>query len=58
MQQWTFDWDLEQLTRAQDLLLGGDSLRRIIYLLYEDMTDHYIALVHCDEQTAVHLCLI
>ena len=55
---WTFDWSLEQLERAQDYLMARDSLRRIIYILYDDCTDHYIALVDCDELTACYLCLL
>ncbi len=55
---WTFDWSLDQLERAQDYLLAGHNLRRIIYVLYDDSTDHYIALVDCDDQTACFLSLL
>ena len=55
---WTFDWTLEQLERAHDYLGIRDGLRQIIYVLYEDSTDHYIALIDCDDRTATYLCLL
>ena len=54
---WTFDWTLDQLERAHDLLADSGGLRQIIDVLWDDLSEHYIALVDCDESMAIRLNL-
>lgn len=54
----TLDLTLEQLGFVQDYVRARDSqLLRIIHVLYDDLTDHYIALVECEPKTATLLSL-
>lgn len=54
----TLDLTLEQLSSVQDYVRARDSqLLRIIHVLYDDLTDHYIALVECEPKTATLLSL-
>lgn len=55
---WTFDWTLEQLERAHDYMAAHTEVLNIIYVLYEDSTDHYIVVAQCTEATAVYINLI
>lgn len=46
----TFDLNLDQLNRVQDLKTQG--YFRIIHIMYDDLTDHYVTLVECDDRMA------
>lgn len=55
----TLDLSLEQLDRVQDYVHPRSShLLRIIHVLYDDLTDHYITLVECEPKTATLLQLM
>lgn len=55
---YTFDLSLEQLSSVQDYVRKHDSqLLRIIHIMYDDLTDHYIALVDCEPRHATLLAL-
>lgn len=45
-----FDLNLDQLNRVQDLRCQG--YFRIIYITYDDLTEHYVTLVECDDRMA------
>jgi hypothetical protein len=54
----TLDLTIEQLERVQDYVHNKEShILRIIHILYDDLTDHYIALVECEPRTATLLQL-
>ena len=57
---YTLDLTQDQLDRVYDRVTGTDVKKnmRIIHVLYDDTTDHYIALVDCDAQTATLLYLL
>ena len=55
---YTFDYSLAQLDRCQDLAYMGYTIARIIHIQFDDLLDHYIALIDCDPATATLLCLI
>ena len=55
---YTFDYSLDQLDRCQDYVLDRDNIARIIHILYDDLEDHYIALIDCDAKTATLLSLL
>jgi len=50
-----FDLTLDQLERVQQL--GHTGYFRIIHILYDDLTDHYVTLVDCDDRLAVWIAL-
>ena len=56
----TLDLSLEQLDRVQDYIIprADPLLLRIIHILYDDLTDHYITLVECEPTTATFLRLL
>jgi hypothetical protein len=55
---YTFDLSLEQLSAVQDYVRSHDSqLLRIIHVMYDDLSDHYITLVDCEPKTATFLAL-
>jgi hypothetical protein len=55
----TLDLTLEQLDRVQDYVHPRNTpLLRIIHLLYDDLTDHYITLIECEPKTATLLQLL
>ncbi len=45
-----FDLNLSQLNRVQDLKTQG--YFRIIHIMYDDLTEHYVTLVECDDRMA------
>lgn len=54
----TLDLSLERLYRVQDYVNRTDSnLLRIIHILYDDLSDHYIALVETDRKHASFLLM-
>lgn len=55
---YTFDYSESQLDRAQDYVLARYNIARIIHILYDDLTDHYIAVIDCDAKTALLLTLL
>ena len=57
-EQWSFEFDLEQLERAHDYLNthSDTNISRIIAV--HEIRDYYITLVHCDERTATLLYLL
>lgn len=55
---YTFDYSLEQLDRCQDYVLARYDIARIIHILYDDLEDHYITLIDCDDRTALLLSLL
>ncbi len=50
-----FDLDLAQLNRVQDLRCEG--YFHIIHIMYDDLTDHYVTLVECDDRMATWISL-
>ena len=54
---YTLDYTFDQLDRLQDLIDSAQPIR-IIHLLYEDTTDHYIVLVDCEPATYTWLLLL
>ena len=55
---YTFDYSLAQLEQCHDYVLARHNIARIIHLLYDDHSDHYIALIDCDPKTALLLSLL
>jgi len=55
---YTFDYSLAQLDRCQDYVLDRYDIARIIHIQFDDLLDHYIALIDCDPATATLLSLI
>jgi len=54
----TLDLTIDQLSRVQDYVRDRDSqLLRIIHIMYDDLSDHYITLVDCEPRTATLLQL-
>ncbi len=54
----TLDLDIDQLSRVQDYVRDHSShLLRIIHIMYDDLSDHYITLVECEPKTATLLHL-
>ncbi len=51
-----YDLSLDQLNRVQDL--GTPGYFHIIHILYDDLTDHYVTLVECDDRTATWIALL
>jgi hypothetical protein len=45
-----FDFNLTQLDRVQDLGILGRF--QIIHIQYDDLTDHYVTLLECDDAMA------
>jgi hypothetical protein len=56
----TLDLSLEQLDRVHDYILPRTDplLLRIIHILCDDLTDHYITLIECNPTTATFLRLL
>lgn len=52
---WTLDLTEDQLNRVQDMA-SVDTLR-IIHVMYDDLTEHWVTLVECDPKTYTWLCL-
>ncbi len=50
-----FDLSLDQLNRVQDLRCEG--YFHIIHIMYDDLTDHYVTLLECDDRTATWISL-
>jgi hypothetical protein len=50
-----FDFSLAQLDRVQDLRIPGRF--HIIHIQYDDLTDHYVTLLECDDATATWISL-
>jgi hypothetical protein len=52
----TFDLNMDQLNRVQDLRCQG--YFHIIHIMYDDLTDHYVTLVECDDRMATWIGLL
>ncbi len=52
----TFDLNMDQLNRVQDLRCEG--YFHIIHIMYDDLTDHYVTLVECDDRMATWIGLL
>lgn len=50
-----FDLSIDQLNRVQDLRCRG--YFHIIHIMYDDLTDHYVTLIECDDRLAMWIGL-
>jgi hypothetical protein len=51
-----YDLSLDQLNRVHDLRCTG--YFHIIHIQYDDLTDHYVTLVECDDRLATWIALL
>ncbi len=54
----TLDLSIERLSLVQDYVRNSNTnLLRIIHIMYDDLSDHYITLVETDQKHASFLYL-